>query len=361
MDKTIKVNIIYSGVKSVHIHMMPNFHILLFNETVHDNYPGVSRGKGLDEMPVWMEFSVGDLLGREGLEDMPFTPFLCREKSDLFSLIALLENRINTRSLILRRAGNAVCADWERVSRLIRRTRGITKVQIGSVPSDVYIMERENFVRLVRRRLRRDRGAALDFTDELFDRFLFHNFERIVRIPGRSFLFRNISEYFRENLRLREYFLDTAFLEFYSGLNNSHTRGAAIAEGGTVKNSMVGSGSRIEGYVEDSLIFHDVRIAPGASVRGSVILPFNTVDEGTQVANTIVLEGNGRTIGRESSIGRFSNVANSAFSNVLKKGLTVIGEGVDIPEFSRVGSGCLVRGSCKSALGIEDGMTFNGM
>jgi len=266
--------------------MMLNFYMLLFNETVHENYPGFSsRG------------------------DIPLTPYLCREKSDMFSLLAMLNNRRDTHTLILRRAGNTVCVDWEKMSRIIRRIRGITKVQVGSVPSDVYIIERERFVQLIRQMLKSN--TACDFTGELFNRLLFHNFERIIRISGHS-------------LKLRDYFLDNGFLEIYSGLNNTHARGATIAEGGTVKNSMIGSGSRIEGYVENSVIFHDVHIASGTAVRGSVILPFNTVDDGTQVTNTIILEGNGRIIGRESSIGGFSDAVNSTFSDVLKKGLTVM-------------------------------------
>jgi len=339
--------------------MMLNFYMLLFNETVHENYPGFSSGKSIAELPVWMEFSIRDLLEREARGDIPLTPYLCREKSDMFSLLAMLNNRRDTHTLILRRAGNTVCVDWEKMSRIIRRIRGITKVQVGSVPSDVYIIERERFVQLIRQMLKSN--TACDFTGELFNRLLFHNFERIIRISGHSFLFRNIYEYFRENLKLRDYFLDNGFLEIYSGLNNTHARGATIAEGGTVKNSMIGSGSRIEGYVENSVIFHDVHIASGTAVRGSVILPFNTVDDGTQVTNTIILEGNGRIIGRESSIGGFSDAVNSTFSDVLKKGLTVIGENAVIPEFSRVGSGCLVQGNSPSPLDIEDGMTFKGM
>ncbi len=338
---------------------MANFCVLLFNETTDENYPGVPNDRLLDELPVWMEFRIRDILQQEEREDIPFIPFLCKEKSDLFSLVALLENRKDTRTLILRRTGNAVRADWENINRFTRNIRGIAKVQVGSVPSDMYIISREQFVRLMLKRVKREGEFDLNFTEELFNGFLFRNFERIVQIPGRSFLFRNVYEYFRENLRIREYFLDNGFLGFYSELNNTHTRGATIAEGGAVKNSMIGSGALVEGLVEDSVIFHDVHVAPGAVVRGSVILPSNTVDTGTQIINTVVLEGKERIIGCESSIGKFSDNVNIKLAQILKKGLTVIGEGIDIPPFSRIGSGCLVCGNSQGPLEIEDGSTFN--
>ncbi len=335
---------------------MSNFCVLLFNETADVNYPGVPKGRPLDELPLWMEFRIRDILQHEGREDIPFIPFFCREKSDLFSLAALLENRKDTRTLILRRTGNAVCTDWEKVNRLT--LRGIAKVRVGSVPSDMYIISRENFIRLMLKWVERE-GEFDNFTEELFSGFLFRNFERIVQIPGRSFLFRNVYEYFRENLKLREYFLDYDFLGFYTGLNNPQARGATISEGGTVKNSMIGSGALIEGLVEHSVIFNGVRISRGAAVRGSVILPSNTVGVGAQVTNTVVLEGNGRIIGSESSIGRFSDNANVNLPKIIKKGLTVIGEGIVIPPSSQIGSGCLVYGNSRGPLEVEDCATFN--
>ncbi len=337
---------------------MANFCVLLFNETADVNYPGVPKGRPLDELPVWMEFRIRDILQHEGREDIPFIPFLCREKTDLFSLVALLENRKDTRTLILRRTGNAVYTDWENIARF--SLRGIAKVRVGTVPSDMYIINREHFIRLMLKWVKREGDFNLNFTEELFDGFLFRNFERIVQIPGRSFLFRNVYEYFRENLKLREYFLDNDFLGLYTGLNNPQARGATISEGGTVKNSMIGSGALVEGLVEDSVIFNGVRISRGAAVRGSVILPSNTVDVGAQVANTVILEGNGRIIGSESSIGRISDNANVNLPKILKKGLTVIGEGIVIPPSSRIGSGCLVCGNNRGLLEVEDGVTFNG-
>jgi glucose-1-phosphate adenylyltransferase len=71
-------------------------------------------------------------------------------------------------------------------------------------------------------------------------------------------------------------------------------------EGSAVKNSYVADGCDIEGVVENSIIFRDVRIGKGCVVRNSILLQGNYVGEGVSlncvVADKDVIIKNGRML-----------------------------------------------------------------
>jgi glucose-1-phosphate adenylyltransferase len=60
------------------------------------------------------------------------------------------------------------------------------------------------------------------------------------------------------------------------------------AAGAKVCNSLVADGCVIEGTVEDSVIFRGVTVAPGASVRGCIIMQDAIISRNAELENCIL-------------------------------------------------------------------------
>lgn len=82
-----------------------------------------------------------------------------------------------------------------------------------------------------------------------------------------------------------------------------------LARGSRVKNSLVNEGCYIVGDVERSVIFSDVVIEEGASVKDSVILSACRIKKGAKINRAVILEGSvveeNQVIGEENSDGVF--------------------------------------------------------
>ncbi len=239
---------------------------------------------------------------------------------------------------------------------------GIIKIHIGKVPSELYIMRRDTCKRLLNKLDKKLSQENEKFLKHLFDDFLFHNFERIIESSGYSFFIRDAFEYYRENLNLRSYLQDPDFFNLYGMLKPPHTSKTIITSSGSVKNSVLGFGAKISGIVENSIIFRDVVIKKNAQIYNSVILPSNIIEEDVVIRNTLILDGKDRTVERNTVIGDNTGGNNSDYPSILKKGLTIIGQSLTIPNSSRIGAGCLVFGKADKLLEpleVETGMTFN--
>ncbi len=74
-----------------------------------------------------------------------------------------------------------------------------------------------------------------------------------------------------------------------------------IAEGASVRNSLITEGCEVYGHVDHSVIFSGVTIREGATVKDSVIMPGAVIERGAQVQRAIVSEdaviGAGATVG----------------------------------------------------------------
>lgn len=96
-----------------------------------------------------------------------------------------------------------------------------------------------------------------------------------------------------------------------------------VAPGSKVRHSMLTEGSVICGQVDDSIIFHGVRVGAGARVSGSIVMPDAVIGEDAVVENAII--GEGAFIGRNAKVG-----------NGQVGGIAVVGGGI------RVGPGGVI-------------------
>ncbi len=122
----------------------------------------------------------------------------------------------------------------------------------------------------------------------------------------------------------------------------SHQHPAQIARGASVQRSLISKGTKIHGSVVESILSPGVVIAPGASVRRSIILHGAQIGEGCVLEDVIVdkgcVIGDGTRLG-DPSLG---DDPNHDFSDKLNHGTSVIGQRSHIGPGLTLGRNCLV-------------------
>lgn len=103
-----------------------------------------------------------------------------------------------------------------------------------------------------------------------------------------------------------------------------------ISPDATVQNSLISEGGFIEGSIDFSVLFADVTIEKGATVRDSIIMPGTVVKSGAVIQYAIVAENT--VIGENAVIGKRPE----DMENLDEWGVAVVGAGVKIGKGARV-------------------------
>ena len=101
----------------------------------------------------------------------------------------------------------------------------------------------------------------------------------------------------------------------------------------TVKNSIVSEGCSIDGDIKSSVIFHGVRIARGARVQNSIVMPGATIEAGAVVKYAVI--GQNAKVGANATVGGELDSEND---------IAVIGANVVINEGATVDKGAMLEG-----------------
>jgi hypothetical protein len=320
------------------------YNCIFFEESMGELFPGFRKSDRLNNLPLWGNFTVEGIQDLSYMDSVPQSRISIKNSTDI-SIVGTLVSRQDTGdTLIIGRTGNVTVLDWRFFHDIGSINENIVKIHVGNVPSDLYLIRKKQFPSILAEIGERMEMGEGSFCHLLFDEYLFHHFDRIISIEGQSFLMRNSYEYYRENINLPVYLRDDEFIALYKKLVSPFSAKIVVSEKGCVINSVLGYGSRIHGRVENSIIFHDVEVGRGALVRDSVVLPFNRIEDNTEIQNALVLEGKDRVIEGGSIIGGHSDVQNSEFPGILRAGLSVIGHGISIPRNSRIGAACLLYG-----------------
>ena len=331
-------------------------------DTKKKEAPGVGKPPVISDLHLWGNFRVRDLLHHFYPEKEHATIFSMRERGAFRRLLKFLEKREAKERLIVGRTGNVTLLDWNGLLSTVRGTRNLVKLQVGKIPSDLYVLRKQELIEVAAGWEKGEAPGSQGFLSWLFDGFLFHNFEKILDVRGFSFLLRNSYEYHRENILIADSLGSKRYADLYRRLPPGSLANITVTESGDVSSSVLGGGVKVEGVVRGSVIFSGVTIGKSSVIRDSVILPSNTIEEGVTLQNTLVLEGNRRVIGGGSSIGGGREAQNRWYPDILKQGLTVIGEGVEIPSDSKIGAGCLVTGSGagpERPIDLDDGEVYD--
>ncbi len=108
-----------------------------------------------------------------------------------------------------------------------------------------------------------------------------------------------------------------------------------------IENSLIGSGSLVEGRVSHSILFPGVRVEPGATVTNSIVFSDAIIEKAASLDGCIldkkVRVGQGAVIGYGNP-----TTPNADFPETVRSGISVVGKGAMIPGGARIGRNCLI-------------------
>ncbi len=151
---------------------------------------------------------------------------------------------------------------------------------------DTFVISRDLLMKII------EWYAAIDYLDffEAIEGDLDKMDVRAWKYEGYARQMFTSRDYFEYSMELLN--LDVA-REIFTRENPIATKAAEAApakylDGAKVKNSLISSGSLIEGEVDHSILFRGVKVGKGAKVRNSIIMQSCVVEDGAVVENVIL-------------------------------------------------------------------------
>lgn len=112
------------------------------------------------------------------------------------------------------------------------------------------------------------------------------------------------------------------------------------------KRSLLGSGTIVDGSVEDSVIFSGVYISRGAEIRHSIVMSDTFIGEDAVVDRAILDKR--IVVGTRAKVGYGEDLRpNQKVPDMLRSGLTIVGRNARIPPETIVGRNCRVGADIK--------------
>lgn len=155
-----------------------------------------------------------------------------------------------------------------------------------------------------------------------------------------------VQAYWEANMAL---LAETPALDLYDPQWVIHTRSedqppVQVGTEAWVGSNLLSNGCIIEGVVERSVISPGVRVAPGATVRDSVIMNDTFIAPGARVERAIIDKH--VHVGENAEIGYgVDNIPNIRFPERLNTGLTVVGKSTTIPGGVKIGHNVIINQS----------------
>ncbi len=113
-----------------------------------------------------------------------------------------------------------------------------------------------------------------------------------------------------------------------------------IGPGGNIKTSIVSEGCAVYGKVKNSIIFPGVFIDKDAVIEDSIIMTNCKIGVNSYIKKSIV--GENVSVGNEVKIGVGEEVENELKPNIYYSGITVVGEGAQVPDCAEIGKNVVV-------------------
>jgi len=157
----------------------------------------------------------------------------------------------------------------------------------NNISAGIYVIRRRQLIELIERNAAEDR---FDFVKDILIRY--KGLKRIYGYPMESY-WRNVSTveaYYQTNMdflkpEVRNYFFKE-YPDIYSRIDDLPP--AKYNPGAKVKNSLISSGSIINGTVENSIVFKKAFIGNNCVIRNSIILNDVYIGDNTVIENCIV-------------------------------------------------------------------------
>ena len=116
---------------------------------------------------------------------------------------------------------------------------------------------------------------------------------------------------------------------------------AVLGPGAAVTQSLISHGARVEGEGSRSVLFPGVHVGDGARVEDSIVMHDARIAPGARLKRTIVDKR--VVIGSGASLGFGEGTPNREFPGDLGTGLCVVGKGSHIPEGVQIGTNTLIE------------------
>ena len=357
---------------------MSRYSVFLFDNGPPKNIPGFRDGLLISSFPFWGDYLFIDFtiinwaeingngnnlyLIAGNVQDKPLLDISERVQLESFKIVRS-DNNIETiiqtlhsdtaDYVLLSYASLLSLIDYSAVMKIIENVQdGIIKFSIGRVPIDLYACKRKELIKIIKKN-RHIFTQTIDtnIIDRFFNNILLPNFNSMEDIEGKLLFQNNLMQIYKSSMWFIENSSSELILRMQNRLKNIlHSKAeGVITSDGFLKNSILSYNDDIAGFVENSVIFPDVKISRNSEIHNSLIMNGNTIGENAILYNTIVFPSikerlpHGNTIGEGVKIGsRKSTAKNNDYPEQINSGVTVIGYNPEIPDGYEIEAACYI-------------------
>ncbi|UCB46273.1 MAG: hypothetical protein JSV25_02290 [Spirochaetota bacterium] len=270
--------------------------------------------------------------------------------SDIKKLVATLLRQKRNEKLLILQADGALFLNWSHfLDLLVMRKEGNYELEIGNNKSAGFLLcETSSVLKTIEENLSPEGEITVDEVWSLFTDMLRKD-SRSESFECHSVWLNTVKEYHSFHLSLLRNEADFTHVLSLNPKENPEKENLAMVEvTGFVKDSFISSSCSVEGYVENSVLFPHVKIAPYAQIINSVIMSNNYVGQGAIIQSVVLCENNQLSkvtpnIGESARIGEDDTTgANGEYPEYIFGGITLVGQNVEIPKGFRISRNCYI-------------------
>ncbi len=321
----------------------------LFNANVKDFIVFVSKKKRLEEyfLKNWNEINISVI----ELEDLKNNIYFIREKIESLSFS----------NFIVIKGYNPLWINFgEDLDKIINKdlffsVKGKTKELCGfSIKEKDFLYKFLNFI-----------NNEEIFKDDIITNWHHIHKGNIIELKENIFIkINSIKEYFDLHIDMinNYFYLDDFNSKVPIKFSNFINLESIFEESSYVKNSICGNNVEIKGYVENSIIFSNVKIAKGAKVINSLILPGNHIGSNSIIDTAIIDEfyedNSFPNIDNHCIIGNKNAIKPNEKYKELDYGITLLGKNIRLPSKMKIGGNCYIKSNVYNVL-LKNMKTIN--
>lgn len=276
-------------------------------------------------------------------------------------------SEVNSKYFVLYNGDNPSIIDFAKLIENFAKSKSpatLYKIEINNIPSmahKIVITEKDILIKTIEKAIQEKRTSPNIF--EMTINMMLHNNIKKENFKCHYWPIQNIPDYYnltREVISNSEIF-NLLYTEKIIQSKIEAPGYANLGENSVVTNSFMSDYCKIEGKIENSIIYPGVEIAKDAIVKDSIILPFVKIGSKAKVINTIVDESSINSIqnsdsedliseekslpniGENSRIGSDElNIKNKKYPKSIFSSITLIGKNCKIPDDIKIGGGCYI-------------------
>ena len=252
---------------------------------------------------------------------------------DRKSFVSLLK-RLETRRVLCYSLSSVIIVDPARLETLVNRCGRdeIHKYSVDGTPQDIFCCDRKRLIALIEKSY--SSGYSGFSPASLFREILDIYFTSMEELEAVGLFQNALQELYLGNTLLKR--VGAAGIPRFFEEADSSARDSSVGARGTVVDSLLAPGVKVEGTVRNSILFEGVHARSGSEIVNSIILPGNHIGRGARLDTTLLFPNFADTagqpnIGEAAVIGGSSRAVNRAYPDQIYDGLTVIGFNGDIP------------------------------